>query len=72
VPTGPDLFVPETTREDWREAITESIVGSTMLKRAETLDDVGSVAAFAASDLARTMTSTALNITCGREVDEMR
>ncbi len=61
--------VPETTREDWREAITESIVGSTMLKRAETLEDVGNVAAFAASDLARTMTATALNITCGREVD---
>jgi NAD(P)-dependent dehydrogenase (short-subunit alcohol dehydrogenase family) len=61
--------VPETTREDWREAITESIVGSTMLKWAETLDDVGNVAAFAASDLARTMTATALNITCGREVD---
>ncbi|HEX2240007.1 MAG TPA: 3-oxoacyl-ACP reductase, partial [Actinomycetota bacterium] len=42
---------------------------SSMLKRAETLDDVGNVAAFAASDLARTMTATAFNITCGREVD---
>jgi hypothetical protein len=27
------------------------------------------VAAFAASDLARTMTATALNITCGTQVD---
>ena len=61
--------VPETTREDWREAITQSIVDSTMLKRAETLDDVGNVAAFAASDLARTMTATSINITAGREVD---
>jgi NAD(P)-dependent dehydrogenase (short-subunit alcohol dehydrogenase family) len=61
--------VPETTREDWREAITESIVGSTMLKRAETLEDVGNVAAFAASDLARTMTATAINITSGRVAD---
>ncbi len=61
--------VPETTREDWREAITESFVGSSMLKRAETLDDVGNVAALAASDLARTMTATALNITCGRVAD---
>ncbi len=61
--------VPETTREDWREAITESFVGSSMLKRAETLDDVGNVAALAASDLARTMTATAINITCGRVAD---
>lgn len=63
--------VPETTREDWREAITESFVGSSMLKlkRAETLDDVGNVAALAASDLARTMTATSLNITCGCVAD---
>jgi 3-oxoacyl-[acyl-carrier protein] reductase len=61
--------VPETTREDWREAITQSFIDSSMLKRAETLEDVGNVAAFAASDLARTMTGTAINITCGREVD---
>jgi hypothetical protein len=33
------------------------------------LDDVGRVAAFAASDHARTMTATALNITCGSEID---
>src|ERR671916_151933 len=61
--------VPETTREDWREAITQSFIDSSMLKRAETLDDVGNVAAFAASDLARTVTATALNITCGRVAD---
>src|ERR687890_101984 len=61
--------VPETTREDWREAITQSFVDTSMLKRAETLDDVGNVAAFAASDLARTMTATSLNITCGRVAD---
>jgi 3-oxoacyl-[acyl-carrier protein] reductase len=61
--------VPETTREDWREAITQSFVDTSMLRRAETLVDVGNVAAFAASDLARTMTATALNITCGRVAD---
>jgi 3-oxoacyl-[acyl-carrier protein] reductase len=61
--------VPETTREDWREAITESFVDTSMLKRAETLEDVGNAAAFAASDLARTMTATAINITCGRVAD---
>ena len=61
--------VPETTRENWREAITQSFVETSMLKRAETLEDVGNAAAFAASDLARTMTATSLNITCGRVAD---
>jgi 3-oxoacyl-[acyl-carrier protein] reductase len=61
--------VPETTREDWREAITQSFVDTSMLKRVETLEDVGNVAAFAASDLARTMTATAVNITSGRVAD---
>jgi NAD(P)-dependent dehydrogenase (short-subunit alcohol dehydrogenase family) len=61
--------VPETTREDWREAITQSFVDTSMLKRVETLEDVGNVAALAASDLSRTMTATAINITCGRVAD---
>jgi 3-oxoacyl-[acyl-carrier protein] reductase len=63
--------VPETIPEsfDGRERIVEGIVGLTMLKRAATLEDVGNVAAFAASDLARTMTATALNISCGAIVD---
>jgi 3-oxoacyl-[acyl-carrier protein] reductase len=45
------------------------IAGSTILKRAATLEYVGNVAAFAASDYARTMTATALNISCGAIVD---
>jgi NAD(P)-dependent dehydrogenase (short-subunit alcohol dehydrogenase family) len=61
--------VPETTREDWREAITQNFVDTSMLKRAETLEDVGNVAAFAASDLARTVTATSINITAGRVAD---
>jgi 3-oxoacyl-[acyl-carrier protein] reductase len=61
--------VPETTRENWREAITQSFVETSMLKRVETLEEVGNVAAFAASDLARTMTATDINITCGRVAD---
>jgi 3-oxoacyl-[acyl-carrier protein] reductase len=61
--------VPETTREDWREAITQNFVDTSMLKRVETLEDVGNVAAFAASDLARTMTATAINMTAGRVAD---
>ncbi|MGH8984703.1 MAG: SDR family NAD(P)-dependent oxidoreductase [Acidimicrobiia bacterium] len=63
--------VPETIPEgfDGREAIVDDIVRGTMLNRAATLEDVGNVAVFAASDQARTMTATALNITCGAEVD---
>ena len=61
--------MPETAREDWLEAITRSFVETSMLKRAKTLEDVGNVAAFAASDLARTMTATAINITAGRVAD---
>lgn len=54
---------------DGRQAISETIVGLTMLKRAATLDDVGNVAAFTASDHARTITAPALNISCGAIVD---
>jgi 3-oxoacyl-[acyl-carrier protein] reductase len=63
--------VPETVPEDFegRQAIVDGIVGATMLKRAATFDDVGNVAAFAASDRARSMTATALNITAGAIVD---
>jgi 3-oxoacyl-[acyl-carrier protein] reductase len=72
MPSSPQTGgVPETIPEsiDWREAITEGIVGQTMLERAATLEDVDKVAAFAASDHARTMTATALNISCGAIVD---
>jgi NAD(P)-dependent dehydrogenase (short-subunit alcohol dehydrogenase family) len=63
--------VPESIPQTFarREAITKEIEERTMLKRAATLDDVGNAAAFAASDWARTMTATALNITCGSVVD---
>jgi enoyl-[acyl-carrier-protein] reductase (NADH) len=63
--------IPEVLPKDFegREAITADIVGRTMLGRAATLEDVGNVAAFAASDLARSMTGTAINITGGSEVD---
>jgi 3-oxoacyl-[acyl-carrier protein] reductase len=63
--------VPESISQgsEFREAITEELTRRTMLGRAATLHDVGNVAAFAASDWARTMTATALNITCGTVVD---
>jgi 3-oxoacyl-[acyl-carrier protein] reductase len=61
--------LPETISEDWREAITQSFIATSMLKRVETLDDIGNVAAFAASDLARSITATDINITYGRVAD---
>ncbi len=59
--------IPETLPQDFdgRQLITDTIVGQTMLGRAATLADVGNVAAFAASDQARTITASAINITCG-------
>ena len=58
VDTIPDDF-------EGRDTIVDGIVGTTMLGRAATFDDVGNVAAFAASDRARTITASAINITCG-------
>jgi 3-oxoacyl-[acyl-carrier protein] reductase len=52
-----------------RDDIVDMIVEPTMLGRAATLEDVGNVAAFAASDHARAMTATQLNITCGTVAD---
>jgi 3-oxoacyl-[acyl-carrier protein] reductase len=61
--------VPQTLGDEWREAMTQALVEGTMLKREVTLEDVGNVAVFAASDWARTMTATSFNITAGREAD---
>jgi 3-oxoacyl-[acyl-carrier protein] reductase len=49
--------------------IERMIVSDTMLGRAATLEDVGNVAAFVASDRARTMTGATANISCGALVD---
>ncbi len=40
-----------------------------MLNRTATLADVGNVAAFVASDQARTMTAADVNISCGAIMD---
>jgi enoyl-[acyl-carrier-protein] reductase (NADH) len=63
--------VPESISEDeaGRNEITAEIVKTTLLKRAATLADVGNVAAFVASDEARTITSTEINISAGALVD---
>ncbi len=59
--------IPESAPE--RDEIIANLLPSTLLNRAATLSDVGNVAAFVASDLARTMTSTEINISCGAIVD---
>ena len=63
--------VPDTLPEEFagRQELTEEIAGKTMLRRAATLDDVGNAAVFAASDWARSITASALNITGGSVVD---
>jgi 3-oxoacyl-[acyl-carrier protein] reductase len=63
--------VPETIPEgvDGRERIVGDIEKLTMLGRAATFEDVGNVAAFVASDRARTMTAATANISCGAMID---
>ena len=52
-----------------RGEITAAIEQATLLKRAAQLSDVGNVAAFVASDQARTMTASTVNISCGALMD---
>jgi enoyl-[acyl-carrier-protein] reductase (NADH) len=52
-----------------RDEIVASIEQEALLNRTATLVDEGYVAAFVASDLAPTMTSTEINISCGAIVD---
>ncbi|WP_436760173.1 SDR family NAD(P)-dependent oxidoreductase [Streptosporangium sp. V21-05] len=63
--------LPETIPAgfDQREAVERDIVGQTLTGRAASLEDVGNVAVFAASDWGRTMTGAAINITCGAVLD---
>jgi 3-oxoacyl-[acyl-carrier protein] reductase len=62
--------VPEgIANDEVRETITTKIADLTMTGRPATLADVGNVAVFAASEWARTLTATKLNITGGTVVD---
>ena len=64
--------VPETIEGDFegREAMVASLEqATTMLGRTATLADVGNVAAFVASDQARTMTAATVNVSCGAIID---
>jgi 3-oxoacyl-[acyl-carrier protein] reductase len=63
--------VPETIPDGFegREAIVGDIEKQTMLGRPATFEDVGNVAAFVASDRARTMTAATVNISAGALID---
>jgi NAD(P)-dependent dehydrogenase (short-subunit alcohol dehydrogenase family) len=63
--------IPESIPEGFegRDTIVSGIEGATMLGRAATLDDVGNVAAFVASDRARSMTAATANVSCGTLID---
>jgi 3-oxoacyl-[acyl-carrier protein] reductase len=63
--------VPETLPEGFegRDAIIEGMEKETLLPRTATLEDVGNVAAFVASDKARTMTAATANVSCGALID---
>ena len=63
--------IPESIPESvtGMEEVIEAIEEETLLKRAATLSDVGDVAAFVASDRARSMTATEVNISCGALMD---
>ncbi|CAM3889856.1 SDR family NAD(P)-dependent oxidoreductase [Kibdelosporangium persicum] len=52
-----------------RDKIARSILVQTLTGKAATLEDVGNVAAFAASDQARTITGTEINMTAGAALD---
>jgi 3-oxoacyl-[acyl-carrier protein] reductase len=63
--------VPESIPADFeqREQITRMLEGMTMTGRTATLADIGEVAAFVASDRARTMTAATVNVSAGALID---
>jgi 3-oxoacyl-[acyl-carrier protein] reductase len=63
--------VPESIPErlEARDQIAEMLEGATLLGRTATFEDVGNVAAFVASDKARTMTAATVNVSAGALID---
>jgi 3-oxoacyl-[acyl-carrier protein] reductase len=63
--------VPETIPEELegREELVSSLTDSTLTGEAATLRDIGDVAAFVASDRARTMTAATVNVSAGSLLD---
>jgi 3-oxoacyl-[acyl-carrier protein] reductase len=64
--------IPDTIPDvmDGGEALATSLNEATMTGRAATLADVGAVAAFVASDRARTMTAATVNVSAGALIDQ--
>jgi 3-oxoacyl-[acyl-carrier protein] reductase len=60
---------PDSYGEEFNRRLAEDTARRTMLNRAATLADVGAVACFAASDAARSLTGTQLNLTVGAVAD---
>jgi 3-oxoacyl-[acyl-carrier protein] reductase len=54
---------------DGGDEVAKMIAAATLLGRAATLEDVGNVAAFVASDKARVMTAATANVSCGALID---
>jgi 3-oxoacyl-[acyl-carrier protein] reductase len=63
--------IPDSIPEGFegRDRIVAGIEGATLLGRAATFEDVGNVAAFVASDRARSMTAATANVSCGALYD---
>ncbi len=62
--------VPASTEGiEAHDEIVEMIEAASLLGRAATVEDVGNVAAFVASDRARTMTAATANVSCGALID---
>jgi 3-oxoacyl-[acyl-carrier protein] reductase len=63
--------IPDTISDvmDGGDELAASLAAMTMTGQAATLEDVGTVAAFVASDQARTMTAATVNVSAGALID---
>jgi 3-oxoacyl-[acyl-carrier protein] reductase len=63
--------VPESIPDAFagKETLERSLTDATLLGRTATLEDVGNVAAFVASDYGRTMTAATVNVSAGALLD---
>lgn len=65
----PDSIPDTPENASWRDGVVADMEREILLDRTATLADVGDVAAFVASDRARTMTAATVNVSCGAIVD---
>ena len=62
--------IPESMPDfDGRQEVVDMIDAQTLLGRAATLEDVGNLAVFAASEWARSVTAAIVNVSCGALID---